>query len=253
MNIKGKTIVITGGASGMGAETARFLSEKGGKVAILDQDLTAATQIAKEIDGIALQCDVSLEKAVESALNEIKQRIDLPRVLVNCAGIAPAERIVTKNGPMPLENFKKVIDVNLIGTFNMLRLTAALMSTVQLLKNEEERGVIINTASIAAFEGQIGQSGYSASKAGVCGLTLPAARELARFQIRVMTIAPGLIQTPLLERLSPKVQEELASQIPFPTRLGRAAEFAHLASHIIENSYLNGEVIRLDGALRMQA
>lgn len=252
MDINGINIIITGGASGIGAETAIFLKQRGANIAILDQDLSAAREVADQVDGIAVNCNVIDEEEAKSALEIVKNNLGIPHVLINCAGIAPASRILGKKGVMPLADFEKVIAVNLIGSFNMLRLTAALMSTAKGIGPDEERGVIINTASIAAFEGQIGQAAYSASKGGVCSLTLPTARELARFHIRVMTIAPGLIKTPLLESLPEEVQVGLANQVPYPKRLGKPSEFALLAAHIIENPYLNGEIIRLDGSLRMQ-
>jgi NAD(P)-dependent dehydrogenase (short-subunit alcohol dehydrogenase family) len=253
MNVNETTVIITGGASGIGAGTARLLSQFGAKVAIFDVDMEAGKSLAEQINGLAVKCNVANELEVEKGLEEVKKSLGPPNVLVNCAGIAPAKRIVGKDGVMSLADFKKVIDINLIGTFNMLRLTAALMSTQPMQGEDGERGVIINIASIAAFEGQVGQSAYSASKGGVCALTLPAARELARFHIRVMTIAPGLIETPLVKDFPPDIQEALAAQIPYPPRFGSTLEFAHLAMHIIENRYLNGEVIRLDGALRMSA
>jgi NAD(P)-dependent dehydrogenase (short-subunit alcohol dehydrogenase family) len=253
MEIEGTIAIVTGGASGMGAETANYLSKKGSQVAILDLDLEAAKTLAKRIKGLAVRCNVADEDEAEAALKQVEETMGTPQVLINCAGIVSAQRIVGKEGPMPLSEFQKVITVNLVGTFNMLRLTAARMAMGKPIGLDNERGIIINTASIAAYEGQIGQAAYSASKGGVCALTLPAARELARFNIRVMTIAPGLIHTPLLGDLSDKVQKDLATHIPYPLRLGRPLEFAHLAAHIIENPYLNGEVIRLDAGLRMQA
>lgn len=253
MEIAGKIIVVTGGGSGMGKETALYLSEKGAKVAILDLELGTAKSTAAQINGIALQCNVANAQEVENAIEQIEQEFGAIHVCLNCAGIAPAKRIVGKEGPMPLVDFEKVISVNLIGTFNVLRVAAAKMSKLAPIGEDQERGVIINTASIAAFDGQIGQAAYSASKGGVCALTLPAARELAQHNIRVVTIAPGIIQTPLLEGLPQEVQDRLIANIPFPPRFGHSKEFARLACHIIENAYLNGEVIRLDGAIRMPA
>lgn len=253
MKIQGTHVVITGAGSGMGAMTASYLSERGAKVAVLDLNFQAAKNIASEIKGLAIECDVTNEEDAEQKLEKLATEWGNPEVLINCAGIAPAQRILGREGPHSLSLFRKVIEVNLIGTFNMLRLSAAFMAKNKPSVDSEERGVIINTASIAAYEGQIGQGAYSASKGGVCALTLPAARELAKFGIRVMTIAPGLIQTPLFEGLSQEVREGLAKEVPFPHRLGKASEFASLAAHIIENPYLNGEIIRLDGALRMRA
>lgn len=251
MKLENTVIVITGGASGMGYETARYLAAKGAKIAIFDVDENGARLAADEIKGLAVKCNVVDEDEVVAGFNRVAAELGAPRVCINCAGIAPAKRIVGKDGTMPLADFKKVIDINLVGTFNVLRLAATVMS--QLPVEEEERGVIINTASIAAFEGQIGQTAYSASKGAICALTLPAARELAQNQIRVMTIAPGMVQTPILEGLPEAVQTKLASNIVFPLRFGKPVEYAMLAAHIIENPYLNGEVIRLDAGLRMPA
>jgi NAD(P)-dependent dehydrogenase (short-subunit alcohol dehydrogenase family) len=253
MEITHKIAVVTGGGSGMGAETARYLSQRGAKVAIMDLDQQAGETCAAQINGLAFCCDVSDAKETEAALQAIKAAWGIPQICINCAGIAPARRIVNRYGPMALQDFANVIRVNVLGTFNVLRLVAAMMIENPSLNDAEENGVIINTASIAAFEGQVGQCAYSASKGAIVALTLPAARELAQYKIRVVTIAPGLIQTPLFEGFSQEVQDGLASNVPFPKRLGQPVEFAMLVAHIIENSYLNGEVIRLDGALRMPA
>ncbi len=253
MEIADKVIVVTGGGSGLGAQTAQYLGKKGALVAIVDFDHGLAKVIAEKINGLAVRCDVSHESDAENAFSQITQELGPPRICINCAGIAPAQCIIGRDGPMSLLNFEKVIQVNLIGTFNFLRLSAAIMSKLEPIGKDQERGVIINTASIAAYEGQIGQAAYSASKGGICALTLPAARELAKFKIRVMTIAPGLFQTPLMENLPEQVQVELTENILFPRRLGQPYEFSLLVSHIIENTYLNGEVIRLDAGLRMQA
>jgi NAD(P)-dependent dehydrogenase (short-subunit alcohol dehydrogenase family) len=251
MDINGKIIVITGAGSGMGAETAIYLQERGARVAVIDINLAAAEKIAGRIGGLAIQCDVTNPDEANHALDIVNQGLGTPQVLINCAGIAPAGRILGREGPMPLDDFRKAIEINLVGSFNMLRLVAERIAKHELT-GQEEQGVIINTASVAAFEGQIGQCAYSASKGGICALTLPAARELARFGIRVMTIAPGLIDTPLFDNFSNDIQASLASQVPFPKRLGRPIEFAMLVEQIIQNPYLNGEVIRLDGAIRMQ-
>lgn len=252
MLLENQIAVITGGASGMGAATALYLAERGVNIAILDHDQESAKQMAKNIDGLAFGCDVTNSDAVSQAFIDIEKHWATPRIVINCAGICPGKLIVAKDhSAMPLEDFSRVINVNLIGTFNIMRIAAAHMSKLELV-DEEERGVIINTASIAAFEGQVGQIAYSASKGGVVSMTLPAARELARFAIRVMTIAPGLIETPMLKGLSEEVQASLAATVPFPKRLGKPSEFAQLVQEIISNPMLNGSVIRLDGALRMQ-
>lgn len=252
MEINNTVAIITGGGSGLGAATARHLAQSGAKVAILDTNLNAAKLIANEVQGNAYQCNVSDAQNVETIISQIKNQMGDIRICVNCAGIAPAKRIIGKEGAMPLEDFNNVIQVNLIGTFNVMRIAAQLMSQLPVINDDQERGVIINTASIAAFEGQIGQAAYSASKGGIVSLTLPAARELARFGVRVMTIAPGLMATPLLLNMPAEVQENLANSIPFPKRLGKPHEYAQLVEHIITNAMLNGTVIRLDGALRMQ-
>lgn len=251
MDVKGHAALVTGGGSGMGAETGRYLARAGAKVALLDVNVDGAEAVARDIDGIAVECDVSDAKSAESAVMKARQSHGPARILINCAGIAPAARIVGRNGPMPLADFKRVIDVNLVGTFNMTRLAAADMMALDALETEE-RGVIISTASVAAFEGQIGQAAYAASKGGVVGLMLPAAREFARFGIRVMTVAPGLIGTPLLLNMPQEVQDSLAQSVPFPKRFGEPGEFSRLCMHIIDNVMLNGDCIRLDGAIRMQ-
>jgi NAD(P)-dependent dehydrogenase (short-subunit alcohol dehydrogenase family) len=248
MDIAGIAAVVTGGGSGLGAATARALAKKGAKVAVLDISLDGAKEVAEEIGGLALACDVTQESAA-AALDEAAQTHGTARVLVNCAGIAPSGRTVGREGALPLAAYAKVINVNLIGTFNMLRLAAARMTKLDPLG--DERGVIINTASIAAYEGQIGQVAYASSKGGVVGMTLPAARDLASSAIRVNSIAPGIFMTPMLMTVSEEYRESLAAQVPFPPRLGDPVEFASLAVHIVENSMINGETIRLDGALRM--
>ncbi|TAK72563.1 MAG: SDR family NAD(P)-dependent oxidoreductase [Gammaproteobacteria bacterium] len=252
MQIKHGAAIITGGASGMGAATARRLGQLGAKVALLDLNQEAAKKLADEIQALAIHCDVTSPESVEQALMEAQRHHGPARICVNCAGIVHGKRLVGQQGPMPLDEFRKVIDINLIGTFNVMRLAAAAMTPLSALEETGERGVIINTASVAAFEGQIGQAAYSASKGGIVSLTLPAARELARFGIRVMTIAPGLVDTPMFQKITPEARASLEASVPFPKRLARPDEFAFLAQHIIENVMLNGEVIRLDGALRMQ-
>ncbi len=251
MDIRNQTAIVTGGASGLGAATAKALAAAGAKVIILDTNIELGEQTAQEFNAFAIKCDVSNETSVEQALSILKQRFGLPRVLVNCAGIGGSARIVGKNGPLSLDEFEKVIRVNLVGTFNMIRLVAAEMMQTEPM-DDQERGVIISTSSVAAFEGQIGQAAYAASKGGITSLTLPAAREFAQFGIRVNTIAPGLFMTPLLRGLSEEAQKSLAASIPFPKRLGGAEEFADLVLHLIKNRYINGEVIRIDGAMRMQ-
>ncbi len=247
MNFDNNIALITGGASGMGKACVNYLKQRGMRCVVWDKQ----EQNDAEVD-LYLTCDVSDESSIIAAMKRTKEKIGVPRVCINCAGIAPAKRIVGKEGPMPLAAFKQVIDINLIGTFNVMRIVAHAMSTLELETQSQERGVIINTASIAAFEGQIGQTAYSASKGGIVSMTLPAARELAQFAIRVNTIAPGLIATPLLLNMSQEVQENLAKEMVFPKRLGKPAEFALLVGQLIENTMLNGEVIRLDGALRMR-
>jgi NAD(P)-dependent dehydrogenase (short-subunit alcohol dehydrogenase family) len=250
MRLDGQAAIVTGGASGLGAATAMALAKHGAKVAVIDLNLAAAEAIAKSIGGIGIGCDVANAEAAEAAFATAASAHGGARVLVNCAGVGTAGRIVGRDGPMKLEAFERVIRINLIGTFNMLRLAAAEMATLAP-EDDGERGIIVNTASIAGIEGQIGQAAYAASKAGVIGLTIQAARELARSGIRVMTIAPGLIQTPMFNGLPEDVRQSLAATVPFPPRLGLPDEYAALVLHIIANRFLNGETIRLDGALRM--
>lgn len=244
MNLDKQVAIVTGGASGMGAATALQLRARGLRVMVWDTRLTD--------DGDSILCDVTDHDAVSQALQTTIARFGIPRVCVNCAGIAPAKRMVGKEEPMPLAEFQKVIQVNLIGTFNVMRLVAQAMTSLPVMDESGERGVIINTASIAAYEGQIGQIAYSASKGGIVAMTLPAARELAQFGIRVNTIAPGLVATPLLLNMPQAVQDSLAETVPFPKRFGHPDEFAALVIHMIENTLLNGAIVRLDGALRMQ-
>lgn len=247
MNFDNQIALITGGASGMGKACVNYLHKRGMNVVIWDK------QSAENDDAqLSIACDVTSEASVEKAMQQTIAEIGTPRVCINCAGIAPAKRIVGKEGAMPLAAFKQVIDVNLIGTFNVMRIAAHAMSTLDLEPSSQERGVIINTASIAAFEGQIGQAAYSASKGGVVSMTLPAARELARFAIRVNTIAPGLFATPMLLNMPQEIQDDLAASVTFPKRLGQPYEFAQLVGQIIENGMLNGAVLRLDGSLRLQ-
>jgi len=250
MDIRDNVFLITGGASGLGAGTARSLTQQGGKVVLADLNVAAGEALAAELGGVFVKCDVSREEDGQAAV-AAAQALGALRGLINCAGIAPASKTVGKDGPHTLELFAKAVNVNLIGTFNMIRLAAAAMSANAPTANGE-RGVIINTASVAAYDGQIGQAAYAASKGGVVALTLPVARDLARNAIRVMTIAPGLFETPMLLGMPQDVQDALGAMVPFPSRLGRPNEYAMLVEQILANPMLNGEVIRLDGAIRMQ-
>lgn len=250
MDVKGKAAIVTGGGSGLGAATARALAGAGAKVSLLDINLEQAGKVAAEIGGRAIACDVANAGAAETAMAEAAETFGEARILINCAGIAPAVRVVGREGPHDLGLFRKVVEVNLIGSFNMLRLFSDRASKLEPLA-DGERGVVISTASVAAFDGQIGQAAYSASKGGVHAMALPIARELARFGIRVMTIAPGIFATPMLLGMPQEVQDSLGASVPFPSRLGQPEEYASLAMHIIGNVMLNGETIRLDGAIRM--
>ncbi len=252
MDIAGKTVFVTGAASGLGAETARALVGAGARAAVFDRDAEKGEAVAAELGGRFFTVDVASSDSAEATVNAAVSELGPPSVLVNCAGIGGASRIVGRDGPMSLDAFSRVINVNLVGSFNMMRLCAHAMSLAEPDTNGQ-RGVIISTASVAAFDGQIGQAAYAASKGGIVSLTLPAAREFARFGIRVLAIAPGLFLTPLLAELPQEVQDGLASSIPNPARLGRPQEFAALVKSMVENDYLNGEVVRLDGALRMAA
>ncbi len=247
-----KAILITGGASGLGAACAQTLSQAGGNVVIADLNSDAGEALARQLGSSArfVKANVTEEDSVQAAVQAAVESFGGLHILINCAGIGTAEKVLGKAGPSPLASFSKTITINLIGTFNAIRLAAAAM-TKNVPTESGERGVIINTASVAAFDGQIGQAAYSASKGGIVGMTLPIARELSRFGIRVMTIAPGIFDTPLLAGLPEAARLSLGQQVPFPPRLGRPDEYAVLAAHIIENEMLNGEVIRLDGALRM--
>jgi len=255
MNINGQAALVTGGASGLGAQTARELARRGAKVAVLDRNGDGAKAVAAEIgaygQALGIGCDITDTDSVLAALAAASQAHGPARLVMNIAGIGTAKRLIAKDGtPMPLEDFKRVVEVNLFGTFNVIRLAAAEIVKLDPLA-DGERGVIVNTASVAAFDGQVGQEAYAASKGGVVALTLPLARDLAQFGVRVCTIAPGLFLTPLMAELPQAVQESLAASIPFPKRLGKPEEFAQLCAAIVENLALNGEVIRLDGALRM--
>jgi len=250
MQLKDQAAIVTGGASGLGAATARKLAAQGAKVAVFDLNAELAEKVAAEIEGTAVVCDVADAAAAEAAVAQANKAHGPARVLVNCAGIGVAKRVIGREGPMALADFERVIRINLIGSFNMLRLATSEMSKLEP-QASGERGVVINTASVAAYDGQIGQAAYSASKGGIVGMTLPIARDLAQFGIRVLTIAPGLFLTPLLANLPQEAQDSLAASIPFPHRLGQPDEFAKLALHMVENTYLNGEVVRLDASLRM--
>ena len=252
MNLTDKTVLITGAASGLGAGTARMVAGAGGRPVLLDLNAEAGQALAEELGGLFLRTDVSSESEVQAALSNVQDKFGTLHGVVNCAGIAPAATTVSKRGAHPLDLFEKVIRVNLIGTFNVARLGAEVMQRNDP-GEDGERGVIINTASVAAYEGQVGQVAYSASKGGIVGLTLPMARDLSRFGIRVITVAPGIFGTPMLSAMPQDVQDSLAAQVPFPARLGTPGDYAALAQHIFENRMLNGEVIRLDGAVRMGA
>jgi len=250
MDIRGHAAIVTGGGSGLGGATARMLAGAGAKVAIFDVNQQAAAEVAADIKGLAVPCDVADSASAEAAFAKATAAHGPARILINCAGIGTAKRIVGKEGPMPLADYERIIRVNLIGTFNAMRLAAAAMSTLDPL-TDGERGVIVSTASVAAFEGQIGQAAYASSKGGIVSLVMPAAREFAQFGVRVNAIAPGIFLTPMLMGLTPQAQESLAASLPFPKKLGDPAQFAALVRHLIENSYINGEVIRIDAALRM--
>lgn len=252
MQIREQIAIVTGGASGLGEATARALAAAGAKVAVLDRQADKARAVAESIGGLAAECDIADAASVTGALDGIEARWgQAARILMNVAGIGTAKRVIGRDGqPAPLEDFERVIRVNLIGSYNMTRLFAARCARLAAL-DDGARGVIVYTASVAAFDGQVGQQAYSASKGGLVGMTLPMARDLAQHGIRVCTIAPGLFATPLMNELPEAVQQSLAASIPFPSRLGKPQEFAELACHIVGNDHLNGEVIRLDGALRM--
>ncbi|HEU4843666.1 MAG TPA: 3-hydroxyacyl-CoA dehydrogenase [Burkholderiaceae bacterium] len=250
MQIQDNVFIITGGASGLGAATARMIVAAGGKVVLADVQVEAGQALAAELKGSFVKCDVTSE-ADGQAVVAAAVAMGTLRGLVNCAGVAPAVKTVGKDGPHPLDVFQRTVNINLVGTFNMARLAADAMGKTAATE-QGERGIIINTASVAAFDGQIGQAAYASSKAAVAGMTLPMARDLSRSGIRVMTIAPGIFETPMLLGMPAEVQQALGAMVPFPPRLGKPDEYAHLAKAIIENVMLNGETIRLDGAIRMQ-
>jgi NAD(P)-dependent dehydrogenase (short-subunit alcohol dehydrogenase family) len=250
MQIENSVFIITGGASGLGAATAHMIVDNGGKVVLADVQVEAGEKLAAQLQGKFVKCDVTSE-ADGKAVIAAALSLGTLRGLVNCAGVAPAVKTVGKDGAHPLEVFQRTVNINLVGTFNMARLAAEAMAQTEATQ-QGERGVIINTASVAAYDGQIGQAAYASSKAAVVGLTLPMARDLSRNGIRVMTIAPGIFETPMLLGMPQEVQDALGRQVPFPSRLGKPAEYANLVKSIIENMMLNGETIRLDGAIRMQ-
>ena len=254
MELKGKTVLVTGGASGLGEACARRFTLQGANIGILDVDEEKGNRLAADLGAQAIYCrtDVTSEKSVQAAVDKTVEEFGGIHVVINCAGVGTAAKVLGKNGPMALEHFNRVVQINLVGTLNVIRLAAAKI-VVNTPNADGEKGVVINTASAAAFDGQIGQAAYSASKAGVVGMTLPIAREFADYGIRVMTIAPGLFRTPMLESLPQKVQTALGQMVPFPKRLGKPSEFARLAEDIVKNPMLNGETIRLDGAIRMAA
>jgi NAD(P)-dependent dehydrogenase (short-subunit alcohol dehydrogenase family) len=252
MQITDHVFLVTGAASGLGSETANLLAENGGKVVIADVNEAAGREMAAHVGGMVrfVKCDVTDEASMQGAVDFALAQFGAIHGLVNCAGVAPGERVVGREGPHRLASFSRAVNINLVGTFNAIRLAAAKMS-VQPPQPSGERGVIVNTSSVASMDGQIGQAAYAASKAGVNGMTLPIARELAKFGIRVMTIAPGIFDTPMLRGMSEEIRASLGAQVPFPSRLGQPEEYAALVKHIIENEMLNGEIIRLDGAIRM--
>ncbi len=250
MEVAGKTVIVTGGASGLGAAVVRSLAAAGGKVVIFDLNESRGNALAGEVGGFFIVCDVTSEQQVKDAIGTAIDKSGVPKVLVNCAGIGGSTRVVGKEGPMPLDHFEKIVRTNLIGSFNVLRLVSEQMIADR--EEGKENGVIISTASVAAFEGQIGQAAYSASKGGIVSMTIPIAREFAQFGIRVLALAPGLFETPLLEGLSDEAKQHIEASIPYPKRLGRPEEFASMVMQLVENEYMNGEVIRMDGALRMQ-
>ena len=252
MDLQGRAAIVTGGGSGIGAECARTLAAQGMKVAVMDVNMDGARAVAEECGGIAIECDVTSADGAVAAVTAAREANGIAQLLINCAGVGTPGRIVSRSGPLPLEDYEKVIKVNLIGTFNMIRLVAADMQDAEEMA-DGERGLIINTASVAAYEGQIGQAAYSSSKGGIVALNLVAARELARSGIRVNTISPGLIDTPMMAGLPDEARESLAQQPELPKRLGVPADYAKLVLHLCDNVLINGEVVRLDGALRMAA
>ena len=254
MEINGLAAIVTGGGSGLGAETARQLAAKGAKVALLDVNMEGAQAVAQEIGGLAIECDVTSDEGVATAIATAQAANGVARIVINAAGIAPAKRIIDREGnATSLDYFRKGIEINLVGAYNVMSKAAAEMSKVDPINSDNERGIVISTGSIATQEGQVGQASYSASKMGLMGMMLPAAREFTRYGIRVNTINPGVFETPMLTNMPQEVQDSLGKQVPFPVRLGTSDEYARVAIHMIENAYINGETIRLDGAMRMAA
>ena len=254
MEINGLAAIVTGGGSGLGAETARQLAAKGAKVALLDVNMEGAQAVAQEIGGLAIECDVTSDEGVATAIATAQAANGVARIVINAAGIAPAKRIIDREGnATSLDYFRKGIEINLVGAYNVMSKAAGEMSKVDPINSDNERGIVISTGSIATQEGQVGQASYSASKMGLMGMMLPAAREFTRYGIRVNTINPGVFETPMLTNMPQEVQDSLGKQVPFPVRLGTSDEYARLAIHMIENAYINGETIRLDGAMRMAA
>ncbi|RCK46523.1 3-hydroxy-2-methylbutyryl-CoA dehydrogenase [Thalassospira profundimaris] len=253
MHLDQISAVVTGGGSGLGAATARKFAASGAKVAVLDRNGETANRIANDIDGIAITVDMADPQSVAAAFTTIRNKIGIPRILVNCAGIGTASRILPRSGDLPIEGFIKTLNINLTGSFVAMSHAAKLMAEAAPLNEDGERGVIINTSSVGYEDGQIGQCAYAASKGGIAAMTLPAARELARIGVRVVAIAPGLFATAMTDTLPDEARAAIAANIPFPKRLGHASEYADLACHIVENTMLNGTVIRLDGAVRLQA
>ncbi|MBV6631583.1 MAG: SDR family oxidoreductase [Alphaproteobacteria bacterium] len=251
MDVQGLAAIVTGGGSGLGAATAKLLASKGAKVALLDVNQEGMDAVAKEIGGLAIKCDVTDDDAVKAAVDQANAAHGVARIVVNCAGVATGERIVGREAPYDIGRFRKTVEINLMGTFSVMNYAANAMAKEEPVTDDGERGVIINTASVAAFDGQVGQAAYSSSKAAVAGMTLPAARELSKFGIRVNTVAPGLMETPMMSGMPPQVYESLVATTLFPKRLGKPEEYAELALHICENSMLNGETIRLDGSVRL--
>ncbi len=250
MQISGCATIVTGGASGLGEASARLLAAGGARVALFDLNEERGEQIAAEIDGLFVAADIRSEDDINKGLALATERHGDTRILVNCAGIAHGQKVSSKGEPHSLSDFERIIGVNLVGTFNCIRLLAGKMASLDLV-NTGERGVIINTSSVVAYDGQLGQAAYAASKAGIVGMTLPVARDLSRSAIRVVTIAPGIFTTPMMAGLPPEAQEALSASVPFPPRLGKPEEFAAMVKHVCENSYLNGETIRLDGGIRL--